>query len=719
MLKCIFMKKNIRQRYSPKPKQRNVNKKGKSPNQNKQKGNLLEQIVASMYKTPGVKIERNVHHPTTSEDGRTREIDVLLTANVAGLPVKYAFQCKNEKEVIDVIKIDSFVGALEDIGVPPQHGIFVTVNGFTDGAIKRAKKAGIKTLVLKGLSKDRLKSEISAAIQHSVFLIPRIDEISIVNNIEYKGGYEQAWLSAVFTDDKQELVGFVSDLFFNQWRNGGIPASLGLHDIELDVPQGWLQFYEGEAVNLQEITGKVTVMAVVISIDGNAENHFLFDAETKKFEKSTTNINFNAFQPGQVVPLKVFSTEQELADFVNASSDIRLTVKTKLPRLIMRNMYYPLSETAARKVFKQMKDYGPKFENVTQEQFDEELFEISKNDLFASGMFSLIGKEVPVITTDNDGETVDVTLLYNKGELDKVIALKDQYLNNPFEEFGDLLAWAYLDKSRQIYDKARTKNGEQKKRLLEESHSKLRKALEIAPNFTPAFDHYSTLMFAENKHEEAVKALDYVLIRNSEDYAVWTNKSLALAKLKNYDQALAAINEAKILVERYEDQIENLPNILIRRARIFHRLEKAADAWSDILLAWQMNPEFTVESSNSSNSILDVIDEAPSLEGILLRIETLYSRATIFEKRQKHAVARELIDEAAEILNGITSVEQADNEPLLSGQINGGLIEDVLIRSSKRLIECGNEQLAGEQIEKMKSWFRRMSNEEFDFFYKV
>ncbi len=712
------MKKNIRQRHSPKPKPRNSKKKGKPPNQNKQKGSLLEKVVAAMYKTPGVEIERNVHHPTTSEDGRTREIDILLTANVAGLPVKYAFQCKNEKEVIDVIKIDSFVGALEDIGVPPQHGIFVTVNGFTDGAIKRAKKAGIKTLVLKGLSKDRLKSEISAAIQHSVFLIPRIDEISVINNIEYKGGYEQAFLSMVFTDEKHDLVGFVSDLFFNKWRNGDIPASLGLHDIELEAPQGWCQFYENEPVDLQRITGNVTVMAVVISIEGDAENHFLLDAETQRFEKLNTNLNFNRFQPEQVVPLKVFSTEQELSHFINSSSDIRLTLKTKLPRLIMRNMYYPLSETVAHKVFEQMKTYGPKFENVTQEEFDRELYEVSKNDLFEAGMFSLTGKEVSVITTDNDGETVDATLLYNKGELDKVIALKDQYLRNPCQEFGNLLAWAYLDKSRQIYDKARTKSGEPKNRLLGESLGKLKKALEIDPNFLPALDHYSTLMFAENNYEEAVKALDYVLTKNSEDYTVWTNKSLALVKLKDDNQALAAINEAKALIESLEDEIENLPGVLLRRARIFHRLGKAADAWSDILLAWQMNPEITVKSSNTNNSILDIIDGAPSVEGVLLRIESLYSRAAIFQMKQKQEIAREFVDEAVETLSGISLIEQAE-KPIITGQISGGLIEEVLIRSSKRLLECGNKELANEQIEKIKSWFRRTFKEEFDFSCEV
>jgi len=427
----------------------------------------------------------------------------------------------------------------------------------------------------------------------------------------------------------------------------------------------------------------------------------------------------DSFQPDQDVPLKVFSTEQELAGFINASAEIHLTIKTKLPRLIIRNMYYPLSETVAHKVFEQMKKYGPKFEDVTQEQFDEELYEVSKNDLFAHGMFSLTGKEVPVITTDNDGETVDVTLFYNEGKLDKIISLKDQFLKNPFDEFGNLLAWAYLDKSRQIYDKALTKNGEQKKHLLNESLDKLKKALEIEPNFTPALNHYSTLMFAENNHENAIKILDHALLRDSGDWTIWTNKSLALEKLKKYDQALSAINEAKALIEIDEDEIENLPNVLIRRARIFRRLGKAADAWSDILLAWQMNPEFTVESSNSNNLILNIIDAAPTIEGVLLRIETLYSRAAIFANEPKQEISQNLVAEAVALLKSITLAEQAVNEPLIIGEINNALIEDVLIRSSKRLLECGNKKLAEDQIEIMKKWYKQTFEEEFDFSYKT
>ena len=60
------------------------------------KGILLEQIVSMLHKTEGVKVETNVFLPPKSGDqSRKREIDVLLTGNVAGHPVRLCIQCRN------------------------------------------------------------------------------------------------------------------------------------------------------------------------------------------------------------------------------------------------------------------------------------------------------------------------------------------------------------------------------------------------------------------------------------------------------------------------------------------------------------------------------------------------------------------------------------------------------------------------------------------------
>jgi len=98
----------------------------------KQKGKLVERIAAMLHEGPDVKVERNVLLPPLNGDPkRKREIDVLLTSYVAGYPVRIAIECKNEAEKNDVEYIDAFVGKLDDVGIPHQHGIFISVSGYT------------------------------------------------------------------------------------------------------------------------------------------------------------------------------------------------------------------------------------------------------------------------------------------------------------------------------------------------------------------------------------------------------------------------------------------------------------------------------------------------------------------------------------------------------------------------------------------------------------
>ena len=79
-----------------KRKRRRKRKKKAAPaGSTRAKGDILEQIVAEMHKTPGVTVERNVFLPVQDESDRTREIDVLLTSKVAGYPICVAIECKN------------------------------------------------------------------------------------------------------------------------------------------------------------------------------------------------------------------------------------------------------------------------------------------------------------------------------------------------------------------------------------------------------------------------------------------------------------------------------------------------------------------------------------------------------------------------------------------------------------------------------------------------
>src|SRR5215213_8551501 len=114
---------------------------GRKSTDNVRKGALVEVIVGMLHDLPGVKVERNVRLPPVHGDSsRSREIDVLLTSYVAGYPVRIAVSCKNERAKVKPGAIGEFIDELDDVGIPLQHGIFVCVNGYTSGALDRAKE---------------------------------------------------------------------------------------------------------------------------------------------------------------------------------------------------------------------------------------------------------------------------------------------------------------------------------------------------------------------------------------------------------------------------------------------------------------------------------------------------------------------------------------------------------------------------------------------------
>jgi hypothetical protein len=196
------------------------------------KGRLLETIVALMHEYAGVTVEKNVELPAKhSPRGRTREIDVLLTSEVAGYTVRIPIACRNESTKVEVGDIGEFVDLLNDVGIAPQQGIFVSVKGFRKGALERAKEHGLKTFLLEGLTKNRLAAAVEEAFQFFVYLLPEVMEIAVRTELPDKH------LAFLFEDDKHQYSGDVLDLVVSRWRQGEIKPALGQFDLE--VPDGW------------------------------------------------------------------------------------------------------------------------------------------------------------------------------------------------------------------------------------------------------------------------------------------------------------------------------------------------------------------------------------------------------------------------------------------------------------------------------------------------
>jgi hypothetical protein len=106
----------------------------------KRKGDILEDLVAMMHEVPGVVVERRKRLPVLrSTRGRRREIDVLITSNVAGYPVRFGIGCKNEAEPLGTAAVDNFVRILEETGIPVQQGILVSAKGVYQGRLGCSK----------------------------------------------------------------------------------------------------------------------------------------------------------------------------------------------------------------------------------------------------------------------------------------------------------------------------------------------------------------------------------------------------------------------------------------------------------------------------------------------------------------------------------------------------------------------------------------------------
>lgn len=307
------------------------------------KGRIVEKIAASLHDWPGVRLEQNVWLQALHGRRRRREVDVLLHTTVAGYPVRIAIECKNESRRIGPGRIDAFIGKLQDLGIPPQHGVFISSSGYTKDALDRAQKDGLRALTLKGLSADGLKASIRrSAHQSVVFLLPVVEEMTIVLDTPNPGP------PPLFLDSSGTLCGTIPHLLAAAWQTGQIPKRIGVHEVEVDVPATWLAMLpSGREVSLilRKVYARVAVQARAFTIEGVAEQYSLVDPVTSNPQKLSLRASFPHTQDRYA--LTPFSSEEALEEFLGSNSAVRLVQRVALPRLYYHSAFWPLSRRAA------------------------------------------------------------------------------------------------------------------------------------------------------------------------------------------------------------------------------------------------------------------------------------------------------------------------------------------------------------------------------------
>jgi hypothetical protein len=316
------------------------------------KGRLVEEIVEKMHGSSNVRVQRRMFLKPVG-GGRKREIDVLLTSSIAGTPVSIAIECKNEAKKIGSPEIDTFVGKLQDVGIPSNFGIYVSVNGYTGGAIERARKAGIRTLVLTGLTKDRLSAAVTRAFQSMVYLFADIAQLQVQNEVSTVEEFADL---SIFYDADGVPRATLGDMVWRAWVEGSVPSDLGEHELSFQVPDGWHNVVDGKKVPARTVSAVIRVVGFVVTFSGEARQHTLFDAANKRAERWMTDLAFDgSLEPSY--PMRDFGAEEELREYLEKQEAVKVVGRLRLPRIRAGAMYWPPSERTTKKVGELMEAY--------------------------------------------------------------------------------------------------------------------------------------------------------------------------------------------------------------------------------------------------------------------------------------------------------------------------------------------------------------------------
>ncbi len=335
------------------------------------KGKIVEGLVALLHEQPGISVQRNVHLPSTDGE-ETREIDVLISGQLVGYPVQIAIECKNYKREIGKADIDAFIGKLNDLGFPTQHGIYVCTSRYTKGAIKRAKNAGVRTFKLDGLTRDRLAAAIYDALQSIIYLLPIMASLTFFNSAPVMSPQEMG----TFVNESGESF-IIFDLIWQNWCRGKYPMSIGKHSFEVEIPTGYTQIYQGKRLDSVRVALTIEVIALVVQIPGKAQDVQLMNPLASSIEKRNVNLSFET--ESGTLAVNAFQTEEALHTFLESIPQrYSLTLgRIAIPRIL----------TPGRVLWPPSQKYMDNFNRLIREKGND----INIQDL---NMFALQGEHI-------------------------------------------------------------------------------------------------------------------------------------------------------------------------------------------------------------------------------------------------------------------------------------------------------------------------------------
>jgi hypothetical protein len=185
---------------------------------------LFEELVCDVAKE--LSSEAEIFHDFRLPDrvtGDPRQIDVLIRAPGAFVPVVVAMECRDHARPVDVNAVEGFKSKIDDVRA--NKGIFVCPSGFTKGARKKAEHYGIDLHALID-NDDHCRLDGNGA---------RWRFGSCAFHVSIKSA--QDWLlpydfttSLVLFDEGDAPLGTPMSIIEDKWFSGALPTSPGIHE---------------------------------------------------------------------------------------------------------------------------------------------------------------------------------------------------------------------------------------------------------------------------------------------------------------------------------------------------------------------------------------------------------------------------------------------------------------------------------------------------------
>lgn len=313
----------------------------------KDKGKLLEDITALMHAHDSVVADKRIKLPVTTsgtKSKRKREIDVLLTTHVVGYPVRMAIECKNQKKPVGAPQIDSFIGKLEDVGIPCQHGIFVSTSGYTLDAKGRAEHARIRLLDADGLTSDKLELLIHDAIACVAYIVPVIIGFAVSSDFENVNNIAEQ-LVLYDRDSNAEIC--LLDLAWEAWLKGYPSSELGISNIKIESGKKLIQRCGLDESPVNSAIVKIQTIALTYRQKGKATKTTLKNVLSNALEK----MRISSFFPSRRgrIELTLVEDEGKLTKLSKCESGLSIVNRIRVPRLVCGPIYWPPTQETMEK----------------------------------------------------------------------------------------------------------------------------------------------------------------------------------------------------------------------------------------------------------------------------------------------------------------------------------------------------------------------------------